>query len=195
MKASDWNRRLTLPGRTYCLTIVGSWVSADSLQKGHWRSANSVTFTGAFARPSVVPCCGTPANSAVVALDPETDPDDAAVELDAVEPECEAETAMSTAAAAAAAPSTAPRRSRRLRRAAAARCALSRSTRARRASSRRSLRVGWEIVGMWEVLLRAGSARRGRTCSAATTEVVGGSPAVSGRARSQAARDGPGRRR
>src|SRR3954452_2428083 len=117
MKASDWNCRLTLPGRTYCLTIVGSWVSADSLQKGHWRSANSVTFTGAFARPSVVPCCGTPANSAVVALAPETGAgDDAAVELDAVEPECEAETAMSTATTAAAAPSTAPRRSRRLRR-------------------------------------------------------------------------------
>src|SRR3954454_1430082 len=91
MKASDWNCRLTLPGRRYCLTIVGSWVSADSLQKGHWRSANSVIFTGALALPSVVPCCGTPAKSAAVALAPETDPDDeAAVEPVAVEPECEA---------------------------------------------------------------------------------------------------------
>src|SRR4051794_38730594 len=158
MNASDWNRRLTVPGRTYCLTIVGSWVSADSLQKGHWRSANSVTFTGAFAPPSVAPCCGMPAKRAVVALAPATEPDDeAAVEPVAVEPECDAETAISTATTAAAAPSTAPRRSRRLRRAAAARCAVSRSTRARRASSRSCLRVGWEIVGMVEVLLRAGN--------------------------------------
>src|SRR4051794_27446266 len=150
MKASDWNCRLTLAGRTYCLTIDGSWVSADSLQKGHWRSANSVTFTAAFARPSVVPCCGTPANSAVVALAPETGPgDDAAVELDAVEPECEAETAMSTATAAAAAPSTAPRRSRRLRRAAAARCAPPPPAPAPRAPPRPPLPGGWGGVGVW----------------------------------------------
>src|SRR4051794_25569215 len=147
MNASDWNCRLTLPGRTYCLTIDGSCVSADSLQKGHWRSANSVTFTGASARPSVVPFCGTPATSAVVALAPETDPDDdAPVGLDAVEPECEAETAMSTATTAAAAPRTAPRRSRRLRRGGAA--GRSPPARGPRAPSRRPLPGGWGGVGV-----------------------------------------------
>src|SRR4051812_19821565 len=138
MNASDWNCRLTLPGRTYCLTIDGSCVSADSRQNGHCRSANSVTRTGALAVPRVVPFCGIPAKSAVVALAPETEPvDDAAVELDAVEPEGERAKAIRSATIPAAAPGTAPGRRRRLRRRAGAGWAVSRVPRGGGGCSRR----------------------------------------------------------
>src|SRR5919107_1913503 len=97
-RAARTKSGLTFPGRTYCFTMPGSCVSAESRQNGHCRSANSVTWTGAPVVPSAVPFCGTPANSAVVALAPDTEPDDdAAVELDGAEPGCEAETAISTA--------------------------------------------------------------------------------------------------
>ena len=172
--------------------MSGIVLSVTSRQKGHCRSANSTTRTGAFASPSTRPFCGMPASRALVALAPLTDD---AVRGAAFEPEPEAEIATSTATTIAAAPSTAPRRVRRRRRAAAAASAASRSTRSWRAASRRCLRVGWATVGMAMVLLRASIGRPRTRPVRGNYGLMSGAPAISGRRRSPEDRGERGRRR
>ena len=44
-------------------TTVGKVSAVYCLQNGHWRSANSISVTGALGLPSVMPLCGMPFRS------------------------------------------------------------------------------------------------------------------------------------
>src|ERR1051325_8921114 len=69
MKAIGRATTCTFPLRTYLSTIDGITVVSNALQIGHWRSMYSISCTGAFGDPSVVPCCGMPRNSASTAAE------------------------------------------------------------------------------------------------------------------------------
>jgi uncharacterized protein len=66
MNDSPRNTIRTFPARTYSRTIAGKTFCVYCLQNGHWRSANSVTVTGARGLPRTMPCCGIPSSSAFV---------------------------------------------------------------------------------------------------------------------------------